>query len=134
MNDYKKEVEYMMECLIRLRETYRAELEKCPAGRLWKSMHQNKPRYFRAYRCGDRYVRKSISGDEGMKQALARKAFLEKNLRRIDRNIDVLRRASRGMISLDSEEVVQALPKSYQTLPFAFFVGEEDAGQIDLFE
>lgn len=126
MNDYKKELGYLLEGMTRLRDRYQLELAQCPIGRLWKTQKNNKPCYFRAYRVGERYVRQSISNDEEMKQALARKAFLEQNLKWLEVNIRILSRTMNRFHATGSADVIRALPRSYQSLPQSFFSGETE--------
>ena len=126
MYDYKRELGNLLEGMTRLRDSYQSELAQCPPGRLWKTIKNDKPCYFRAYRVGKRYVRQSISNDDEMKQTLARKAFLEQNIKWLEFNIQILTRTLNRFHATGCADVIRALPRSYQSLPPNFFSGETE--------
>ena len=122
MENYRQIINGMRENMVQIRSEYQAELRGCPKGSLWKTDQNGRPVYFWAWRSGSEYVRISISKDPEMQQRLARKAFLIKSLKLLDRNIYQLDRALRGLEPLETGAVVSRLTKAYQDLPGEYFL------------
>ncbi len=122
MDNYKQIIRGMLESMTCIREQYREELESCPKGSLWKTDQNGRVCYYWAYRKGDIYVRHAISSDPQMQRQLARKAYLTKSLKLLDRNIYQLGRALDSMEPLEMGAVVSRLTKAYQDLPGEYFL------------
>lgn len=122
MDNYKQIIGGMLDSMIRIRQNYWRELQDCPRGSLWKSNSKGEISYFWAYRKGDIYVRRQISNDPEMQRQLARKAYLSKSLKLLDRNIYQLSRALNGLEPLETGAVVARLAKAYQDLPGEYFL------------
>ena len=122
MDNYRQIIRGMRDSMIRIRNDYLEELQDCPEGSLWKTDQNGRTCYYWAHREGDGYVRKVISDDIGMQRRLARKAYLLKSLKLLDRNIYQLGRALNGMEPLESGAVVARLTKAYQDLPGEYFM------------
>ena len=71
-------------------------------------------------------MRKGISRNHEMQQKLARKAYLRKSLKLLDRNIEQLDRALNGMEPLETGAVVSRLTRAYQELPGEYFLYPSD--------
>ena len=122
MDNYRQIIRSMRDSMIQTRNEYIEELQNCPEGSLWKTEQNGRSCYFWAHREGDGYVRKMISNDVEMQQQLARKAYLIKSLKLLDRNIYQLGRALNGMEPLETGAVVARLTKAYQDLPGEYFM------------
>lgn len=122
MDNYRQIIRSMRDSMIQTRNEYIEELQNCPEGSLWKTEQNGRSCYFWAHREGDGYVRKMISNDVKMQQQLARKAYLIKSLKLLDRNIYQLGRALNGMEPLETGAVVARLTKAYQDLPGEYFM------------
>lgn len=126
MDNCRQVIRGMLDDMIHIREDYRGELRDCPRGSLWKTKLNGQDQYYWAFRKGDIYVRRSISNDEDMQRQLARKAYLIKSLKLLDRNIYQLRRALDGLEPMETGAVVARLTKAYQNLPGEYFLGSTE--------
>lgn len=122
MDYYTLIIRGMLDSMIRIRDEYSAELELCPEGSLWKTDQYGHTNYFWAYREGDGYVRRGISRDPEMQRRLARKAYLTKSLKLLDKNIYQLERTLKQLEPLEAGAVVSRLTKAYQDLPGEYFL------------
>ena len=62
-------------------------------------------------------TRKGIGKNKTLVHRLARKAFLQEKLRRVNTNIAILNSAVRSMVSVEDYEIVSVMPKNYDQLP-----------------
>ena len=120
--NYLAMIRAMLMHMQRIREEYREELKLCPEGSLWRAEQDGCVRYFWAYKKDDTFVRKAISKDEEMQKKLARKAYLQKSLKLLDRNIYQMERALRGFEPMELGAVVNRLTRAYQDLPGEYFL------------
>ena len=126
MTNYRQIIRGMRDNMVQIRDDYRTELRDCPRGSLWKTDQNGRTCYFWAYREGDTYVRRGISRDFEMQQKLARKAYLTKSLKLLDKNIDQLERTLNGLEPLECGAVVSRLNRAYQDLPGEYFLYPSD--------
>lgn len=120
--NYRGAIRAMLEHLVGVRREYLEELALCPEGSLWKTEQNGHTCYYWAHKEGDVFIRKAISRDPGMQRQLARKAYLQKSLKLLDRNIYQLERTLRGFEPLEMGAVVSRLTKAYQDLPGEYFL------------
>lgn len=122
MDNYRQIVRNMRDNMIQIRHNYWEELQACPRGSLWKTEQGGRTNYFWAYREGNGYIRKGISSNPQMQQQLARKAYLTKSLKLLDRNILQLNKLLNSMEPLELGAIVSRLTKAYQDLPGEYFL------------
>lgn len=122
MDNYRRIIKTMLEQICQRRAAFEEELATCPRGSLWRTDRSGDVRYYWAWREGEEYVRIGITGNIEMQQKLARKAYLSKSLKLMDRNIYQLTRALEGMEPLEIGAVVARMTKAYQDLPGEYFL------------
>ncbi len=125
MDRYREMIRSMLESMIQDRSECMAELMQCPSGTLWKAEKNGRPAYYWAHKEGDIYVRRGISRNYDMQRQLARKAYLSKSVKILDRNISQLSRVLSRYEPLETGEVVRRLAKAYQELPGEYFQQEK---------
>ena len=62
-------------------------------------------------------TRKGIGKNQTLVHRLARKAFLQEKLRRVNLNIALLNAAVRTMVSAEDSDIISVMPKNYDQLP-----------------
>jgi len=99
-----------------------AELKKCPAGVLRKSVSNGTPVFFQAYTDDDnKIIRKSLYRKPGTARALARKVYLEEETRILERNLKLLQQLLEECKPMQPENIISSLPKRYQGIPNEWF-------------
>ena len=89
-----------------------AELKKCPAGVLRKSVSNGTPVFFQAYTDDDnKIIRRSLYRKPETARALARKVYLEEETRILERNVILLKRWLQDCHLLTPDEIIGSLPK-----------------------
>lgn len=131
MDDNRIRIEDIIYELKMDRRACTEEREEYPEGRLYHDRQNGKHRYFVTRHVDNKYRRKTITDDEQMIRALARKEYLDKKLEVIDYNIDILDRIKDKVRDISSEEIIDSMKGAYKTLPEEFFVPEiyEDDGK-----
>ena len=92
-------------------------IRKLPRGmlRIWKN-GSGRIQQFRQYQYEGTLRLKSINFDPEQVYALAHKSYLMEKLRRIEKNIRILKGDGPKLCSLDPEDILRSLPKNYGTL------------------
>lgn len=126
MDNYRQIIRSMLENMIQIRQEYWQELQGCPKGGLWKTERNGRASYFWAFRQGDIYIRRGISTNPEMQRQLARKAYLKKSVKVLDKNIIQLKRTLSMLQPLESGAIVARLTKAYQDLPGEYFLSEAE--------
>ena len=121
MDRYREMMKSMLDSMIQERSDCMAELMQFPTGTLWKAEKNGHPAYYWAHKEGDMYVRRGISKNYDMQRQLARKAYLSKTVKILDRNINQLSRTLSRYEPLETGIVVSRLAKAYQELPGEYF-------------
>ncbi len=103
------------------RDTIKKELRNYPEGKLMLvSDHGSIKKYFINEKDGDAnsgYYKKGIGRDTQLVHRLARKAYLEEHLRRVNSCIDMIDKTIRELMSLGKTEIIRALPRHFDLLP-----------------
>lgn len=66
-----------------------------------------------------------ISRDKELIKRLARKRFLENEIKIISNNLELQMKFKNKYQPLDVREIISSMPKSYQGLPMEYFIGKE---------
>ena len=72
--------------------------------------------------------RKSVTKDAEFLRLMARKAYIKKVLRSIERDIEVVERAAKSFVSLSPESIMKKIPSAYKDMPREYFVKEGTDG------
>ncbi len=99
----------------KLREVSR-ELKKAPSGSLWMQMNGKYPVFLKVDGTGPELVRKGISRKPALVSALAHKAYALELQRRLEINIRAIEEALDGCVSLDQQDILAVMPKSFGLL------------------
>ncbi len=98
------------------------EIAACPRGSLMVSEEKTRGvRYFCVSTKNGKRVRKSITSDIELVEALARKAYLKEKKAIIENNIRTLRKAGEEVSDLNSGKVMEGLSPSIRKLPQDLF-------------
>lgn len=98
------------------------ELSACPKGTLQKTISNGKQVFFQGFIDADnKMIRKSLYHKPDVARSLARKAYLEAEVRVLGRNLTLLQKMLNDCPSLAPDAIISSLPKRYQGIPNEWF-------------
>ena len=98
------------------------ELSACPKGTLQKTISNGKQVFFQGFTDADnKMIRKSLYHKPEVARSLARKAYLEAEVKALERNLTLLQKMLNDCPSLAPDEIISSLPKRYQGIPTEWF-------------
>ena len=124
MNIYDLDFDTMLHILKELKKSYDIELarlEVAVSGHLTGTHRHGRQNYLQTEIIDGKYFRHGLSKDPDTLRQLCRKAYLKEALLQISDNIKCLTAAKSQYTSLQPAEIIQNLPKVYQTLPKEYF-------------
>ena len=98
------------------RKALNKELKRLPQGKLMISSNGKRLSFFDIGGSYSRVSPKGIGRNPRKVQMLARKAYITEQLRRIDVNIALLEKALAGSLRLDTQALMDAMPKHFSVL------------------
>ncbi len=98
------------------------ELRRLPDGKLMISSNGDRLSYFDIGGDYSRVHPKGIGRNAETVYKLARKAFLQEQLKRVETNIAILETAIAGSMGLDTKDVLAAMPKHFERLDAERFI------------
>lgn len=102
----------------KIRNIYIQQLRGLPQGGLATNKVNGKVYYYHVINGEKRYLG---SGDNPIVQKLQKKYFIETSIKRIDKNCRLMNRLIAGYASVDPEDIMEASPRAYQSLPKSCF-------------
>ena len=124
MSIYSLDFDLMLHRLEELKKSYDIELsqlDNIAPGHLTGTHRNGRQNYLQTQIIDDKYCRHGIANEPDTLRHLCRKAYLKEALQIISGNIICLSNAKAQFSSLDYGEIIQSLPKVYQTLPSKYF-------------
>lgn len=124
MNIYDLDFDTMLHILEELKKSYDIELarlEVAVPGHLTGTHRHGRQNYLQTEIIDGKYFRHGLSKDPDTLRQLCRKAYLKEALLQISDNIKCLTVAKSRYAALHPDEIIQNLPKVYQTLPNEYF-------------
>ena len=124
MSIYSLDFDSMLHRLEELKKSYDIELsqlDNIAPGHLTGTHRNGRQNYLQTQIIDDKYCRHGIANEPDTLRHLCRKAYLKEALQIISGNIICLSNAKAQFSSLDYGEIIQSLPKVYQTLPSKYF-------------
>lgn len=126
MEDYLRVMLYYFSSI---EKNYNIQLRNCPDGNLIAHKRDGKYNYFQVTRQDGEYIRRGITTNKKLIQALCRKKYMEARLEAASHNIKILEKAADSLLSVEYDEIMKSLPAAYRTLPWEYFNG--DSSQAD---
>ena len=114
--EYQKTIENLLSDLKGQRRMLNNELRRLPKGKLMISSNGKRLSFFNIGKPYNRKRPKGIGRKKDTVYKLARKAFIIEQIHRIDTNIAVLKKALAAGSALDTEALLDAMPKHFETL------------------
>jgi len=103
-------------------EKCNVELAMSPEGTLQKTISNGKQVFFQAYTDADnKVVRRSLYRKPETARALARKSYLEAEVRAVKRNLKLLQQMLKDCDPMQPEDIINRLPKRCQSIPAEWF-------------
>ena len=124
MSIYTMDFDAMLYRLKDLEKLYNAELELLEShtpGCLYGVKRDGRQNYLQTQIINGKQQRHGITNDPDTLRRLCRKAYLKGALENINENINCLAAVKLQFTSLQPAEIIQNLPKVYQTLPKEYF-------------
>lgn len=120
-------ISYLLDQLKEYQQCCQVELDDMPEGSLTCSHGKDGfIRYYHDIRDEDGRGRNGISRDILLRNQLARKAYLTKLVKALDRDIAELERLSKRWTSCRPEDIISQLPKAYRDLPTEAFFDQQN--------
>lgn len=121
MSTFKDQIEEMVYESRKLLDSYTNEYNNCLDGYLMCCRNHGKENFYHAIRHGEERSRTTISRNPEIIKALARKEYLDKSIKVLRNNIEVLTNANKGLQFLDIDSVRNKMMRAYQDLPDEYF-------------
>ena len=124
----EQKIEEMLHFLNQEKRKCNEELRQLPEGNLIATKRHGKTVYFNALSTEDVYKRVCITKNEEAQRGLARKKYVELQLKEIEREMSILfdtKTKLSGPVGEPYKNVLDRLPKAYSTLPKEFFFKEQ---------
>lgn len=124
MSAFTLDFDAMLHRLEELKKSYNIELARLEGvvpGHLTGTHRNGRQNYLQTQIIDAKYRRHGISQEPDTLKKLCRKAYLKEALVNIDDNIKCLTTAKSQFINLNSDQIIQSLPKVYQTVPTEYF-------------
>jgi len=95
---------------------YHKKLTHAPSGSILIIQDGGYTKIYQVYSEDGKPVRKGIKRNNTLIRGLVRKAYLQETVKRLDRNIIILRDAVKKMDNMGYESILQCMPKNYNLL------------------
>lgn len=102
----------------KLRKLLIQQKKGLPEGRLLTALVNDRLYYYQVIDKARMYLG---TGDNPIVQKLQKKHFIETSIKRIDKNCKLMNRLITGYASVDPEDIMEASPRAYQSLPKSCF-------------
>ena len=124
----RQDLEKMLTELIKNQKTVNMELAQCPLGTLMRTKRYDQISYFHVTTEKGHRIRKSINRCPEVIEALARKKYLETELKILETNIQAISRALSVCCDNTAENIIRNLPAGYLSLPEEYFFNRTSTG------
>lgn len=104
-----------------IEKNYNIMLHDCPEGHLIAAKRTGKYNYFQVVKQNGEYIRRGITKDSILIEALCRKKYMEERLSAATHNIKILEAAAKRLLSVECSDIIEKLPTAYKTLPKEYF-------------
>lgn len=132
MSIYKDQIEEMMYESSKLLENYIQEYEACVDGGLTCCKTHGKDTFYHTFQNNGKYTRSVIEEDSDMLKSLARKEYLNRSIKVLRNNIEVLSKAGKTIQPMDIDYLRSKMRRTYRRLPDeSFFKGLFDRPGIN---
>lgn len=121
MSTYKDQIEEMMYESSKLLENYIREYEACVDGGLSCCKTHGEDTFYHTFPKNGKYTRSVIEEDSDMLKSLARKEYLNRSIKVLQNNIEVLSKAGKKLQPMDIEYLRNKMLKPYRSLPDDYF-------------
>lgn len=124
----------MESLLLELNDRYKRvnhELSECPEGSLVQTIRGGNTNYFQITGSGSMRKRHGITGKPELVKDLARKKYLETEMKVLDQDINALQRLLARYYDPSAEYILSQLPERYRKLPENLFFPSTDTEAMD---
>ncbi len=121
MSTYKDQIEQMMYESSKLLENYIREYEGCVEGSLACCKTHGKDTFYHTFQNNGKYIRSVVGQETEMLKSLARKEYLNRSIKILRNNIDVLSKAGEKLQPMDIDYLRNKMLKPYRSLPDEYF-------------
>ena len=121
MSIYKDKIEEMMYESSKLLENYIREYENCVEGGMTHYKAHGKDTFYHTFTDNGKYTREVTGEDSEILKSLARKEYLNRAIKVLKRNIEVLSRAGASLQPMDIDYMRKKMRKAYRGLPDEYF-------------
>ncbi|MBQ3292403.1 MAG: hypothetical protein IJH43_08520 [Mogibacterium sp.] len=119
---------------------YKKELEDLPAGKLYNQVNHNTNQLILSLNENGKRIRKTVTHDEKMLRALAKKEFAKNAIKVLNHNLEALTTLKQTYEPFDPDKILMQMTNAYNLLPEeyffdkSFFILENDLDEDEIFK